>query len=111
MRHHIGTDALLETRRFTDAAGPEPLPPHARPAQPEGRLLLAVLEDAVRTWNRCAHSRGRHAARLREQLRAWFLSDTLDWPFSFASACDHLAIDREFVRARLGVRNAAPLAA
>jgi len=104
-------DPLLDSRRFTDAGGPEPMLHAARPSTPESRLLLAVLEDAVRSWRRCARQQGGPAARLRGELRDWFLSDTGDWPFAFATLCEHLDLNPVRIRLQLGLCGATPLAA
>jgi hypothetical protein len=80
------------------------MPRPTRPAlQPEARLLLAVLEDAVRVWRQCGRLQGRRAARLRAELGAWLLSDAADHPFAFASICEHLDIDPGHLRAKLAL--------
>jgi hypothetical protein len=61
--------------------------------QPEKRLMLAVLEDAV-----LAYLRG---LQLVPETRAWFDADDFTWPYSFANLCDALALDRHAVRAAL----------
>ncbi len=76
--------------------------------QPEQRLALAVLEDAVRSWHRFAVVPGRRAERRRHELLAWFTSDETGAPFAFANVCDHLGIDLGFLRARLVVQRVIP---
>jgi hypothetical protein len=61
--------------------------------QPEKRLMLAVLEDAVLVYLRGLH--------LVPETASWFASDDLTWPYSFANLCDALALDRNAVRAAL----------
>jgi hypothetical protein len=61
--------------------------------QPEKRLMLAVLEDAV-----LAYLRG---LQLVPETRAWFDADDFTWPYSFANLCDALALYRHAVRAAL----------
>jgi hypothetical protein len=67
----------------------------ARSANPEERLRLAVLEEAVRTLMGSDHSREVADARL------WFLSDSRLWPFSYRNLCDALGVDAARLRARL----------
>ena len=61
--------------------------------QPEKRLMVAVMEDAVLTV-----LRGVSAA---SETSAWFEDDDFTWPYSFANLCDALALDRHAVRAAL----------
>jgi hypothetical protein len=65
----------------------------------ERRLMLAVLEDAIRTLllaKRTAVSR----KRLLREL-AWFQSRSQSEPFAFESICDVLGIDPGYLRGRL----------
>lgn len=81
------------------------------PSRPEDRLLAAVLEDAIRCWRSYRGAPGRRAARLRGELREWFLSDALDSPCDFAALCEHFHLDVAAVRARLGLGEATAVAA
>jgi hypothetical protein len=62
--------------------------------QPEKRLMLAVLEDAVLTYLRGGMQVGPDAT-------TWFDHDDLTWPYSFANLCDALGLDRQAVRGAL----------
>src|SRR5437899_12279379 len=56
---------------------------HDQATPPEHRLMLAVLEDAVRSYQRyvsSSHARGR---RLFREVKEWIDSDAAMWPFSF----------------------------
>lgn len=65
---------------------------------PERRLMLAVLEDALRILSTSAS----HARRaLRVETLLWVRSDDITWVFSFRNICDHLELDREWLRARI----------
>ena len=66
--------------------------------QPEHRLMLAVLEDAVGQVTRFPVTRETQATW------AWFASDDVTWPYSFANLCDALGLDAAAVRAALGRR-------
>jgi hypothetical protein len=72
------------------------------PLQRERRLLLAVLEDAIRTYLRYAGAHDSRGATLRTQVEEWFASDDCDWTFSFVSICDALGLEASYVRAGIG---------
>jgi len=55
--------------------------------QPEKRLMLAVLEDAVGTFQKYVNVRSRHGRRLFSEAEEWFASHDGDWPFAFVSVC------------------------
>ncbi|TMB20564.1 MAG: hypothetical protein E6J59_08195 [Deltaproteobacteria bacterium] len=78
-------DALFDTARL----------------QPEKRLQLAVLQDAVLTLHRCVGNDGSRARRLVAEVDAWFASDATDWPFAFVSICHTLNLDPAYVRTGL----------
>jgi len=66
---------------------------------PERRLMLAVLEDAIRTLllaRRTAVPR----KRLMREL-AWVESTSQTEPFAFESICDVLGLDPGYLRQRL----------
>ena len=67
-------------------------------AMPEKRLLLAVLEDAVITFQRYTTSTRRRGQRLFREAEAWILSDDVDWTCSFQNVCDVLGLDTEYLR-------------
>src|SRR5438093_10187314 len=66
--------------------------------QPEKRLQLAVLEDAVLTFERCAGVDGARPRRLLAEVDAWFASDATDSPFAFVTICHTLNIDPDYIR-------------
>jgi hypothetical protein len=65
--------------------------------QPERRLMLAVLEDAVVRYRRDPHGRDGHESAL------WFASEDTSWPYSFTNVCDVLGLDRRAVRDALDI--------
>ena len=69
--------------------------------QPEKRLMLAVLEDAVGTFQKYALTHDRRAQRLFSEAEEWFDSDDRDWPYSFANIAEALNLDPEVLRAGL----------
>ena len=77
-----------------------------QPAEGERRLLLAVLEDGIRTLLKHAGATRGRARTLQHEALAWLLSDAHTDVFSFASICEALEIDpgrlRGQVMARVG---------
>lgn len=65
---------------------------------PEKRLLLAVLEEAVVTFQRYSTDPGRRGRRLFREADEWVCSDDLCWPCSFRNICDVLGLDPAYVR-------------
>jgi hypothetical protein len=69
--------------------------------QPEKRLMLAVLEDAVGTFQKYAVARDRRAQALFTETEEWFAGDETEWPYSFANICHALGLDVGFLRSGL----------
>jgi hypothetical protein len=90
-----------------DRGGPEPIETFAQrggPAEAERRLLLAVLEDGLRTVTKYAGAtHGRPQMLLREAL-AWVASDARDDCFQFTRICEALDIDAARLRGRVLAR-------
>lgn len=78
--------------------------------QPERRLMLAVLEEAVVEYQRCVGARDTRGRRLFAETARWFASDDVAWAFSFVNLCQALGLEAGCVRAgleRLGRRRLA----
>lgn len=75
--------------------------------QPEKRLLLAVLDDAVQVWRKVGNRSAPRGRRVRNELFDWFTSEETRSPFAFASICVTFGIDPTWARGRLGVPGAA----
>lgn len=74
--------------------------------QSEGRLMLAILQDAVDCYQRHALARNpRHRAEF-EEAKQWITSSDSDWVFSFENICNVLGIDPDYVRS--GLTNRTP---
>lgn len=66
---------------------------------PEKRLMLAVLEDAIASFQRNTIQEQKTAEASDElDVDAWLDSDDLSWPFSFASICQALNMEPEYLR-------------
>ena len=100
--------AVAEDRRAPAGAGFEPetiLPSqlldrsHLGAArQPAKRLMLAVLEDAIATFQRGATTSSRVAAREFDEVRRWLDSDDTAWPYAFLNICHVLGFDPAYLR-------------
>lgn len=77
---------LLDTRR------------HGAGLQPEKRLMLAVLEDAIATYQRTSVAQNPRAARDFRAVAAWFASDDVDWPCTYLNICHVLGFDPTYLR-------------
>ena len=71
-------------------------------ATPEKRRLLAVLEEAVGTFQRYAIAPDHRSRALYIDVEAWFSSEDTAWLCSFIGICDALGIDATYVRSGLG---------
>ena len=66
--------------------------------QPEKRLQVAVLADALLTFRRWAGVEHPRARRLFADVDAWFASDDANGPFTFITICDSLSFDPAYIR-------------
>lgn len=69
-----------------------------RTDQPEIRLMLAVMEDAVATYQRYAIEPTRRNQKLFEDAEEWINSTDTSWPYSFENVCSALRFEPETVR-------------
>jgi hypothetical protein len=67
----------------------------------EHRLLLAVLEEAIWTYQRYAFANDRRGMALLSQVEEWFASEDSEWMFSFVAICDALGLETTYLRAGL----------
>jgi hypothetical protein len=68
------------------------------PIEGEKRLMLAVLEDAVNSYQRYADATRVRGRRLFWETCEWFYDDDVEWPFSFLRICELLGIDASYFR-------------
>ncbi len=74
------------------------------PAEGERRLLLAVLEDGIRTLLKHAGATRGRARTLQREALTWILSDAHSDVFAFASICEALEIDPGRLRGQVMAR-------
>ncbi len=69
----------------------------------EMRLMLAVLTDAIATYQRYASAApsNRRGQRLFREAQAWIESQNITWPYSFANICSACDLDADNLRSGL----------
>ena len=70
-------------------------------AQPEKRLMLAVMEDAIATFQKSVPGANRRQRRLLRETEEWIQSGDTSWPFSFENICAALSIESDYLRSGL----------
>jgi len=73
----------------------------AEPACGERRLLLAVLEDGIRTFLKHARATHGRALNLRREAFTWLTTDDRRDVFAFENICESLGIDAARLRQRV----------
>ena len=71
-------------------------------ATPEKRLLLAVLEEAIGTYQRYAITTDGRSRALLAEVEAWFASEDVTRLYAFVPICEALGLDPTYVRSGLG---------
>ncbi len=65
---------------------------------PEKRLMLAVLEDAIASFQRNLVQPRVGEENEEGKVEEWLDSDDMSWPFSFASICEALDMEPAYLR-------------
>ena len=68
------------------------------PVEPERRLMLAVLEDAINCFQANLMAQGKRGKKLFNEAEDWIMEQDNDWMFSFVSICEILLLNPEYVR-------------
>lgn len=68
---------------------------------PEQRLLLAVLEDAVWCFQNGLRSKDKKKKELSREAEEWLNEEDSHWLFSFNEICDLLGFEAKYLRKRL----------
>jgi hypothetical protein len=84
-------DTLLSTQYFGNLSRKTLL-------EPERRLMLAILEDAIDCYQDNLLARRGRARRLFTEAEEWILEKGSDWIFSFRNICGTLGFNPEYVR-------------
>ena len=83
---------VLARYKYTDSVHPNLY------LQPEKLLMLAVLEDAIDSFQRFHVAKDPRAKNISRDAEDWFLADQQDWLFSFTNVCDVLGLDPDYLR-------------
>ncbi len=66
--------------------------------EPEKRLLLAVLEDALACYQKHFSSRGGRGMRLFRETEEWIFREDSTRPFCFTNICEVVGFDPQYIR-------------
>jgi hypothetical protein len=66
--------------------------------EPEKRLILAILEDAINSFQDNVSAVTSKGKKLFKETEEWVLEQDGDWIFSFRSVCEILGLNPEYVR-------------
>lgn len=67
-------------------------------SDPERRLMLAVLSDAIECYQKYANATTRRGRNLFTNAEKWINSRDTSWPYSFEHICDVLNISGNYLR-------------
>jgi hypothetical protein len=87
-------DALLSSEFFADRS--------ANTLEPEERLVLAILADAIKCFQDNHMARQGRRKRIFDEVREWIFDGRRDWVFGFENICSVLGFDPAYVRDGLG---------
>jgi len=66
--------------------------------EPEKKLMLAVLKDAIDCFQDNALAQGGKKKKRFGEAEEWILADNNDWLFSFENICEALGFNPQYVR-------------
>lgn len=66
--------------------------------EPETRLMLAVLEEAVLCFQKGSSAGDRRRKSLFRDAEEWIMEENSDWPFSFENICEALGLNPAYLR-------------
>lgn len=64
----------------------------------EERLMLAVLQDAVKCFQEYALAQYLWEKKLFQEAEDWLLEKNTNWPFSFENICETLQLNPDYIR-------------
>ena len=68
------------------------------PLEPEKKLMLAILEDAIACYQKYLFAKDGKGKALFSEAEEWITDPNEDWVFSFAAVCETLGLDPAFIR-------------
>lgn len=84
-------DTLLPAQYFETFSGRAGL-------EPEKRLMLAVLDDAIASFQKYLFAQDDRGRTIFQDVELWILEQGSDWLFSFENICEVLGFNPEYVR-------------
>ena len=66
--------------------------------EPERRLMLAILEEAINSFKDNVLAQGGRGKKLFREAQEWILETGDDWVFSFENICEALGLNPAYVR-------------
>jgi hypothetical protein len=84
-------DTLVLAQFFDDRRGKTLI-------EPEVKLMLAILEDAIQCFQDNVSSKHISRKRLFDDVQRWIFEVKDDWVFSFENICSVLGFNPEYVR-------------
>jgi hypothetical protein len=66
--------------------------------EPEKKLMLAVLEDAIACYQKYIFAQEGKGRVLAQETEQWLLDENSDWLFSFDNVCETLGFDPAYMR-------------
>ncbi|HXW85497.1 MAG TPA: hypothetical protein VEJ86_13905 [Candidatus Binataceae bacterium] len=69
--------------------------------RPVKKLMMAILEDALRCFQNNATAKGGARKRLFAEAEHWLCGEGGEGPFSFETVCETLGIEPQFLRSGL----------
>ncbi len=66
--------------------------------EPEKKLMLAILEDAIACYQKYVLARDSKGKMLFAEAEEWFAERGGDWLFSFSSVCETLGFNPDYLR-------------
>jgi len=67
-------------------------------ADPEKRLMLVILQDALRCLDQYSLTRNSKRKTLFHETEDWVFATADDWVFSFNHVCEALGFNPEYIR-------------
>lgn len=68
------------------------------PLEPEKRLMMAMLDDAVSCFQKYVNAQRRKEQALFQEVEEWFFDKDSDWFYSFENVSESLGLDPDYVR-------------
>jgi hypothetical protein len=84
-------DTLLAAQYFDNLRGKSLL-------EPEKRLMLAILEDAISRYQENMFSQDKRGKRHFQEVEEWIADADSGWIFAFENVCESLGLNPDYVR-------------